>query len=105
MGIKERVTDTARPFLEPGDVVEQAFRAGRRGGGLKVVHIIVGTQDSIVVLGTSPWSTRKATHLVTRLPKSTPVSLRFGTLCIGDLRYMVNGTSAHPQARRLVNTG
>ncbi|HET6949777.1 MAG TPA: hypothetical protein VFI47_05360 [Acidimicrobiales bacterium] len=90
MGIRERLTATAQPFLEPGDVVLQAFRAGpRMASGRKspVVHIVVGTQDAIVILSTSMWSTRRAKSLLVRLPRSTtPISLHLGELRIGGMR-------------------
>jgi hypothetical protein len=104
--IKERLTATAQPFLEPGDVVQQAFRAGRlsSSGGKTRVNIIVATQDAVIVLGTSAWSTRKAKYRIARLPKSTPISLRLGELHIGEMRFLVNGVSAHPQARQLAGS-
>jgi hypothetical protein len=108
VGIRERLTRTAQPLLAPGEVVQQVFRAGkvsRPGGRRKSIVIVVGTPDSIVVLGTSPWSTRRATGVRLRYPRSTPVRMKaFGDLRIGDDFYQVSGTSAHPQARELVNT-
>ena len=108
VGIRERLTRTAQPFLEPGEVVQQVFRAGKvshPGGRRKSIVIVVGTPDSIVVLRTSPWSTRRATGVRLRYPRSTPVRMEaFGDMRIGDDFYQVSGASARPQARELVTT-
>ena len=105
MGIKETLTANATPFLEPGEVIDEAFRAGKRVGQSTAIRVfvIVGTQESVVVLRPSMWSTKKPKAVVKRFPRSTPMTFEKGRLTIGaDWFDVAPLGAAREEAARLV---
>jgi hypothetical protein len=105
VGIKETLTANAAPFLEPGEVVDEAFRAGKRVGQSTAVRVfvIVGTQESVLVLRPGMLSTKKPKAVVKRFPRSTPMTFEKGRLTIGaDWFDVAPLGGAREEAARLV---
>ena len=110
MALRDRLAAKAAPFLQPDDVVQQAFRARMLLSGTqlaKSTFVVVGTQDAVVILKTSIWSTTKPKELVARVPKTAPISLersgRWSRLRVGDRLLRIAGRATHDQAEQLVN--
>jgi len=111
MALRDRLAQKASPFLQAGDVVQQAFRARILLPGTnlaKSTYVVVGTQDAVLILKTSIWSTTKPKELVARVPKTAPISLeergRWSRLRIGDRQLRVAGRSTKAEVDQLVNS-
>lgn len=111
MALRDRLAAKAAPFLQPGDVVQQAFRARMLLPGTnlaKSTYVVIGTQDAVLILKTSIWSTTKPKELVARVPKTAPISVerkgRWSRLRIGDRQLRVAGRSTMAEIDQLVNT-
>ncbi len=104
MSIKETLAANAAPFLQPGETIDEVFRAGKRVKATTVRDfVIAGTQESVLVLRAGMWSSKKPKSLVRRVPRSTPMTFEKGRLTIGDDWFDVSPLAgARDEAARLV---
>jgi hypothetical protein len=115
MAARDTLIERAAPFLEDGEVVEHAFRAralvpSTDLAEAKATYVVIGTQRAVLILRTSPWSTKAPKTLVARVPRGTPMSFRKGSalswsrLEIGDYELRVGGIWTLREAERFVAT-
>ncbi|HST80241.1 MAG TPA: hypothetical protein VLL08_00730 [Kineosporiaceae bacterium] len=83
MALRDKMADSARPFLNPGEEIQAVFPAqtasqyvAALGGiffflGLNRYRILVATPERILVLDAGKMSFKKARGVVTELPRST----------------------------------
>ncbi len=110
MAARARIEKKVAQYLDPGEVVEHAFRARAVLGPsalAKATYVVVGTNQGVLLLKTSVWSTTTPKELVARLPKELPITFEkrgyWSPLRIGDHEVRVNpGTykDAEALARR-----
>lgn len=94
------------PYLEPGEVVEHAFRGRAMLGPTKLAkatYVVVGTNQAVLLFKTSIWSTTTPKELVTRLPRESPITFEkrryWSPLRIGDHEIRVSpGTFKEAEA-------
>jgi hypothetical protein len=113
MAIKDKLAAKAAPFLDDGEVVQQAFRARVMLPGTrlaKATYVVIGTQHAVKILRTSNWSTTTPKTLVAQVPRAVPVSLEraggvWWRLQLGDQDVRITGKASLSEAQQLVNTG
>ena len=97
------------PYLEPGEVVEHAFRARTTLGKkvAKATYVVVGTNRGVLLFKTGIWSTTKPKELVARLAAESPITFEksgyWSPLRLGDHEVRVNPSTykdAEALARR-----
>jgi hypothetical protein len=109
MGNRDRLARSAAPFLDPGEVVQQAFAARlvpRNTPWSREMVNVIGTQDAVLILRTGFLST-KPKQVLARVPKTEPISLEGGwptRLRIGDHELRIAGKSKRAEVGQIVNT-
>jgi hypothetical protein len=110
MAVRDKLVARAAPFLGDREVVQQAFRARVMVPGTRLAratYVVIGTEDAVVILKTSNWSTSRPTKLVARVPKTSPMTLEkqglWSLLHIGEHYLSVGGRASMAEVEQLLH--